>query len=165
MGKTVATMVTIVKATPEHRSEVLRLVEQLLTELEDQPAEFSGIDLQKVRQDLEDVQDRYTAFLAQALDGECVGVITVMEAFAIYANGNYGIIDEMYVAPSYRSKGVGKQLIDAVKQHASARGWLRIDVTAPPEERWVRTVRFYEAQGFVFTGPKLRYMIEQKDAL
>lgn len=153
-------MITIVKATPQLTGEVLRLVGQLLTELEDQPAEFSGIDLQKVRRDLEDVQDRYTAFLAQNSDGEWIGVVTVMEAFAIYANGNYGIIDEMYVAPSYRSKGVGKQLIDAVKQHAQNRGWLRIDVTAPPEAKWARTVRFYEAQGFVFTGPKLRYMTE-----
>jgi hypothetical protein len=27
---------------------------------------------------------------------------------------------------------------------------------APPGEAWERSVRFYETQGFVFTGPKLR---------
>jgi hypothetical protein len=29
-------------------------------------------------------------------------------------------------------------------------------VTAPPGDAWKRTVAFYEANGFVFTGPKLR---------
>jgi GNAT superfamily N-acetyltransferase len=63
----------------------------------------------------------------------------------------------MYVDPEFRSAGVGKMLIDAVKEFSRAKNWLRIDVTAPPEQQWTRTVRFYEKQGFVFTGPKMRF--------
>jgi GNAT superfamily N-acetyltransferase len=82
-----------------------------------------------------------------------------METFALYAGGSYGVIDEMYVDPAHRAGGVGRLLIDAVKDLARRKGWVRVDVTAPPGERWRRTVRFYEKQGFVFTGPKLRFKL------
>jgi len=52
-----------------------------------------------------------------------IGVVTVVEAFAIYANGRYGIINEMFVAPGHRSRGVGALMIDAVKALGSSRGW------------------------------------------
>ena len=49
---------------------------------------------------------------------------------------------------------------EAVKLHGRRKGWLLIDVAAPPERRFERTVRFYEQQGFTFTGPKLRFMLK-----
>lgn len=89
----------IVKASPDQTDLVLRLVKELLLELEDQPNEFVGFDERKVVSDMSEAGERYTAFLAQGSGGTWVGVVTIMEAFAIYAGGNYGIIDEMYVAP------------------------------------------------------------------
>lgn len=153
-------MVRVVRARPGRLDIVLDLVNRLLAELGDTSGEFDRRSPAKTRGDLEGCGDRFAAFLAETDGGEAVGVVTVMEAFAIYAGGNYGIIDEMYVAPSYRSRGVGRQLIDAVKAHGHAREWLRLDVTAPPEPEWQRTVRFYEDQGFTFTGPKLRCMLD-----
>jgi GNAT superfamily N-acetyltransferase len=79
-----------------------------------------------------------------------------MESFAIYAGGNYGVIDEMYVVPDYRSRGIGQQFLAALQEFARQKKWQRIDVTAPPEEKWKRTLAFYENEGFIFTGPKLR---------
>ncbi|RKX31942.1 MAG: hypothetical protein DRP46_02215 [Candidatus Zixiibacteriota bacterium] len=80
--------------------------------------------------------------------------------FAIYANGRYGIINEMYVPPEFRSSGFGEKLIETVKEYAKSRGWVRIDVTARPGEKWRRTVGFYKREGFTFTGPKLRFLFE-----
>ena len=134
----------------------MALVERLLRELEERPEEFSGLDRGRTLRDLEAAGDRFAAFLARTPEGEAVGVLTVVETLAIYAGGRYGVIDEMYVAPGHRSEGVGARLVAAAKEHGRRRGWVRIDVTAPPEKRWERTVRFYERQGFVFTGPKLR---------
>ena len=153
-------MFRIVEASEKDRDQVIALVGQLLAELEDQPDEFAGIDHAKILKDLGDTCDRYTAFLALDPGDRIVGVMTVMESFAIYAGGNYGVIDEMYVVPGQRSRGIGKLLLDAIKKHGRERGWLRIDVTAPPEERWKRTVRFYEENGFVFTGPKMRCRLD-----
>ena len=146
----------IVTATPEDRTAVLELVAKLLRELEDSPDEFAGLDATRVLRDLESADGRFTAFLALADSGAPVGVATLFEAFAIYAGGSYGIIDEMYVDPAWRGAGVGSRLLEAIREHGRRRGWLRIDVTAPPEKRWERTVRFYEREGFVFTGPKMR---------
>lgn len=155
----VSESVTIVRASATDRDDVIVLVERLLYELEDRPEEFAGLDRAKTLRDLEMDWERFTAFLARAPGGEAVGVATLVETFAIYAGGRYGVIDEMYVAPEYRCRGVGRQLIDAVKRHGRLRGWARVDVSAPPEGRWARTVAFYERQGFVFTGPKLRFRL------
>src|SRR5207249_10371632 len=132
---------------------------RLLHELEDHPEEFAEIDRDRVLRHLERAGERWNAFLARTPDGTTVGVATVMETFAVYAGGDYGVIDEMYVSPAHRSRGVGRRIIEAIKEHGRGRGWLRIDVTAPPEKRWERSVRFYETQGFVFTGPKFRFRL------
>ena len=149
----------VVQATPAHRATVLELVGKLLRELEDSPDEFAGLESTRVLRDLEAAGDRFTAFLALSDADEPVGVATLFEAFAIYAGGSYGVIDEMYVDPAWRGSGVGSRLLEAVREHGRDRGWVRIDVTAPPEKRWERTVRFYEREGFVFTGPKMRLML------
>ena len=152
-------MIRIVQATPADLETVLALVGALLRELEERPDEFRGIDRARILRDLMTTDGRFTAFLARTTTDEAVGVVTVMETFAIYAGGNYGVIDEMYVAPAHRSRGIGRLLIDTVKDHGRRKGWIRIEVTAPPEPGWERTLRFYEARGFVFTGPKLRFRI------
>ena len=154
-------MITVARATPEQLPVVLRLVQRLLMELSDDPAEFDGWDPAKVRPALEAAGDRFAALLAQTPEGQIVGVVTLTEAVAAYAHGRYGIISELYVLPSYRSHGVGQSLLDAVKDYGRGRGWRRVDVTAPPEARWVRTVEFYRRNGFVFTGPKLRFQLSE----
>jgi GNAT superfamily N-acetyltransferase len=147
--------IEIARAETADRAVVLDLVEHLLAELEEKPEEFAGLARTRILADLAAAGDRFAAFLARA-DGQDVGVLTLTEHVAIYAGGRYGVIDELYVAPEHRSAGVGARLIEAAKTHGAARGWRRLDVTAPPGAAWERSVRFYERLGFVFTGPKLR---------
>ncbi|WP_372368133.1 GNAT family N-acetyltransferase [Candidatus Uabimicrobium sp. HlEnr_7] len=85
--------------------------------------------------------------------------MTVVQAFAVYANGYYGIINEMYVEPEYRWHGIGAKLIEAAITWGKDKGWPRVDVTAPESSTWKRTQLFYERQGFVFSGPKLKIML------
>jgi GNAT superfamily N-acetyltransferase len=153
------TNISIERVGFDQHERITQLVEKLLVELEGNSAEFEGIDQKKVISDWSRNQERVHAFFAKTEAGEIVGISTLVETFAIYAGGCYGVIDEMYVAPGFRSAGVGKMLIDAVKEFGRKQNWLRIDVTAPPEEQWTRTVRFYEKQGFLFTGPKLRFKL------
>jgi GNAT superfamily N-acetyltransferase len=148
-------VIEIRRAGPQDRQTVLELVERLLTELEELPKEFAGLDRDRTLFDLANAGDTFIAFLAR-ISGEPIGVLTVTETFAIYAGGRYGVIDEMYVVPEHRSSGVGRVLLEAAKELGMVRGWRRIDVTAPRGPAGERTVRFYERQGFVFTGPKLR---------
>jgi len=148
-------VIEIVRAGPAEREAVLGLVERLLTELEETPGEFAGIDRRRVLADLDAAGERFVAFLARE-DRREIGVLTLTEHVAIYAGGRYGVIDELFVVPERRSAGVGERLLAAARAHGAGKGWRRLDVTAPPGPAWQRTVRFYEAHGFVFTGPKLR---------
>lgn len=134
-------------------------VMRLLTELGEEGEELGRLDEEGVLRAWRERGDHFYVFVAKNTDREILGILTLNETFAIYANGNYGVIDEMYVAPEYRSTGVGAQLIAAVKAFGKQKGWTRIDVTAPEAERWQRTRRFYEQQGFVFTGPKLKFIL------
>jgi len=146
----------IVKLSLKEKNTIIALVHTLLRELEGESDEFAGIDQEKMLRELAQNEERFNAFAALNERGEYAGILTLVETFAIYAGGNYGMIDEMYVAPEYRCRGVGKMLLAAAKEYGRAKRWRRIDVTAPPEEDWQRTVKFYEREGFVFTGPKLR---------
>jgi len=139
--------------------EVLRLVERLLAELADETDEFAGLDRERTLSDLERERQAngFVALLARNDGGgAAIGVLTLTETFAIYAGGRYGVIDELYVEPAHRSAGIGRLLLEEAVAVARERGWRRLDVTAPPGAAWSRTIAFYEANGFVFTGPKLR---------
>ncbi len=154
--------IQIVPLTAKDAAVVFDWVLRLLSELGEEGDELCTLAEQKVLQAWSESPDRFHVFAAQNDSGEIIGILTLSEAFAIYANGNYGIINEMYVSPAYRSAGVGALLVDACKQFGKKRGWARIDVTAPESERWECTRRFYEKQGFVFTGPKLKFLLAQK---
>lgn len=150
---------TIVKVGPESAAVVIGLVAQLLRELGEEGEEAGALDVASLTAAWREDERHQSAFLAYGENGAAIGVVTVTEAFALYANGHHGIINEMYVVPAHRSSGVGGQLLDAVKALGRAKGWRRIDVTAPESERWARTRRFYEQAGFTFAGPKLKCLL------
>jgi len=137
-------------------TEALELIRSLLIELGDEAKDAELVD--KFIQNKERLlaQSGHYIFIAK-FNRELIGVITLSECFGIYAGGVYGVINEMYVKTPFRNKNTGKMLIDAAKTLAQKNRWMRLDVTAPIEERWQRTIRFYENHGFHFTGEKLRY--------
>jgi GNAT superfamily N-acetyltransferase len=150
-------MIRIERVDIDQADRVFDLVGLLLAELSDDDDEFHGLDRDKILADWKRNAERFTAFIAHSDQGALIGVITLTETFAIYAGGCYGVIDELYVAPEFRSRQVGRMLLEQVKEHGRTRGWQRIDVTAPLGTKWRRTVDFYLREGFVHTGPKLRY--------
>ena len=86
-----------------------------------------------------------------------IGLATLCQSHALYAAGAFGIVQEFYVRPAYRGRGVGALLIEAAKRHALACGWLRLEVATPPLPAFKRTLSFYEAHGFSSTeGRKLK---------
>jgi GNAT superfamily N-acetyltransferase len=92
-----------------------------------------------------------------ALDKEkVIGVITVVQSMAIYAGGRFGIINEFYVLPEYRSCGVGNLLIEETIKLGKSKEWHRIEVGAPNENNWQRTIDFYIRENFTPIGPRLK---------
>ena len=153
--------IAVERVGPENAPCVLDWVERLLRELGEEGDETGALD----RTDLAARWSRWHAeggrmfaFVATT-DGGIAGVLTLVEAFALYAGGRYGIINELIVDSTQRSAGVGASLIAAASDLGRERGWARLDVAAPESERWARTRKFYERQGFVFTGPKLKLLL------
>ena len=88
-------------------------------------------------------------YLAKIDNDHVVAILTFTENQDIYAGGKYGSLDEMFIKHANRSLFIGKLFIKKLKTIGKERNWKRIDVTAPTEEKWKRTIAFYEKCGFV----------------
>ena len=146
--------VNIEIASKNNFEEVVYMLESLYLELgeERESIEFLNISL------IESItKDGNTLILkATSTNDEILGILCLSEAQAIYAGGNYGIVNDMYVYPQYRSKYIGKKLIEKAKELAKEKNWKRIEVTAPTSEN-KKTIDFYKKNEFVFTGPKMKW--------
>ncbi len=151
-------MYDIRELSEDNRDRALDYISRLLAELRDEEDSATTIDREKILNDWSCHPDRHRVFAAFDSD-EIVGVISLGECFAVFAGGSYGIINELYVIPEHRSRGVGRLLIERVVAVAKENGWRRLDVTAPLGEKWRRTVSFYIREGFLHTGPKLKKML------
>ncbi|MCD6250677.1 MAG: GNAT family N-acetyltransferase [candidate division Zixibacteria bacterium] len=151
-------MITVEQLDIEQADLVLDLVTRLLEELREDANIPVALNVEKIKQGWEANQDRFTAFVALDEDEKTtLGIITLVESFAIYADGSYGVINELYILPEHRDKKIGKVLIETAKEYGRQCGWRRIEVNAPLGEKWERAVAFYLREGFAHSGPKLRF--------
>ena len=151
--------VTIVRLTIDDAPEVFEAVISLLNELGREAKELGRFDSALTIAAWRQLGERVHVIGARDDSGALVGVLTLCEEFAIYANGLLGVINEMYVSPPQRSRGIGRRLITEAKALGRELGWSRLDVTAPESRRWARTRAFYEREGFTFAGPKLKHLL------
>lgn len=104
------------------------------------------------------VSKAITGFIASNKDGP-IGVLMLNECAAIYAGGRFGEITELYVRPEFRSMGVAAALVARAVDEGKKRGWKRLEVGAPEQPRWARTLTFYRRAGFADVGPRLRMLL------
>ncbi len=154
------------QATGDDAATVARLVHSLVAELDPERADAQLLrDYTAVAKSLLDGahgQARvYWAFLAETPGGEAIGLITLNECAATYAKGRFGEIPELYIAPPWRSQGLGALLLEKAVAFATENSWPRLEVGAPDLPRWQRTVDFYLRQGFLDVGPRLKLAIRQ----
>jgi GNAT superfamily N-acetyltransferase len=147
-------MVTIRRAQMKDAPAIARLVEALLTELSGEEVAPMG---PVARQLLAGQQ--VIGLLAEA-DRRAVGVMMLNRCAAIYAGGGFGEISELYVEPAFRSRGVAADLLKYAREVARREDWTRLEVGAPAQPDWARTLAFYEREGFAQIGPRLRWVAE-----
>ena len=99
-------------------------------------------------------------------ESRIIGFGALCESHSLYAEGSFGIIQEFYVMPEYRSHKVGQQLIDKIVSVAKDKGWKRLELCTPPVPEFNRTVSFYQANGFEITGGyKMKRVVEYNSQL
>ncbi len=102
---------------------------------------------------LRDVVDRVLAesrhgfILLAKEDGEAVGVCYAASHLSAEHGGTVGWLEELYVRPESRDRGVGSALLDATVARARELGWrgLELEVVAGHE----RAAALYLRHGFV----------------
>jgi GNAT superfamily N-acetyltransferase len=89
---------------------------------------------------------------------ELVGVIAASWQIAIHVPGSYGLIQDLWVSPQWRSRAIGAELIDALAELARSRGMQRLEVGLPRESfaGFAATEAFYLKNGFDPLGPRMR---------
>jgi GNAT superfamily N-acetyltransferase len=149
-----AAAIEIKPAAPGEGRVLAGLVGALLREIMDATggADFH-FDLEEAAARAEDFLRRgvYFAFIAWQ-GGQAVGAACLYESHALYAEGDFGTIAELYVSPPWRSQGVGRRLLAQARALGRARGWSRLEVTTPPLPLFQRSLAFYEAEGFAVAG-------------
>jgi GNAT superfamily N-acetyltransferase len=145
-------------AQPDDAPAIAPLVGALLEEI------MQAIGTQAFHFNLVETTDRLREFLEQGHyhvlvarvepDQSIIGFAALYESFALYAEGAFGTLAELYVSPTRRSHGIGAQLIDAAKTLAHDHAWKRLEVTTPPLPQFDRTLAFYERAGFSVAGGK-----------
>ncbi len=119
----------------------------------------AAAELEEATKDL--VRDRgMGALLVAEAGGEdgIVGVLAASWQHAVHVPGRYGTIQDLWVHPEWRSKAIGRDLVEAFCEVARKEGAKRIEVGLPREdfERIEATEAFYRANGFEHLGPRMR---------
>jgi amino-acid N-acetyltransferase len=87
-------------------------------------------------EDLDQAEGRLTFWVARTADSGPVAAIG-LERF-----GNVGLLRSLVVAPDQRLKGVGRELVHALEQHATATGLEELVLLTETAESFFRRLRY-----------------------
>ncbi|MCU7843200.1 MAG: GNAT family N-acetyltransferase [Candidatus Thiodiazotropha sp. (ex Monitilora ramsayi)] len=149
------TNLSIQRATSDHAEVIAVMVGELLTEIMNAIGDQAfNFDLSETTARLKDFIDseNYFVFVAWGDDDQALGFVTLCESYALYAEGAFGTLPELYVRPAFRSGKIGHALLSQVRAFGVSRGWKRLEVTTPPLPEFDKTLAFYEREGFAVTG-------------
>lgn len=158
MSEETAIRARVREATPAEVPAVAAAVEGLLVELGGRRPSREEMETE-VRAIVEDPE--VGAMLVAEAAGGIVGVLGASWTRAIHVPGRYAVIQDLWVHPDWRSRGVGAELVDAMVELARERGVSRIEVGLPREsfEAIRATEAFYLANEFEPLGPRMRRLL------
>jgi GNAT superfamily N-acetyltransferase len=130
-------MIEVVPACRAELAEPLRLLEESLREGEPVPEDFAETLW-------ETVEAGSVEILAARAEGRVVGVGVLAYRLSISAARLFASIEDLYVRPEARRRGVGRALLDAVEERCASRGVSYVEVQVEDEE----AAAFYSALGY-----------------
>ncbi len=130
-------MVEVGLVAGQDLAEPLKLLELSVRDGEPVTPGFAG----SFREEME--QGRIEV-LAARLDGAVVGVAVLSFRPSVSASGLFASIEELYVKPEVRRRGVGQTLLENVGKRCALRGISYVEVQTVEEA----AIAFYEALGY-----------------
>jgi GNAT superfamily N-acetyltransferase len=145
-------------AVEEDVPAVVAGVSELLVELGGKPADT--VALEEAAQALIEDEDA-GALLVADNHGLIVGVLGVSWQTAIRIPGCYGLIQELWVHPSWRGRTIGGDLLVALSELARHRQVTRLEVGLPSERfpHLAATEAFYICNDFTPIGIRMRRLL------
>ena len=158
MSEQAAIGVRVRLARPADVPAVAAAVESLLVELGGSRPASAEMEAE-VRTIVEDPTVG-VVFVAET-GGEIVGVLSASWLRAIHVPGRYAVIEDLWAHPSWRSRGVGAELVEAMAALGREAGVKRLEVGLPREtfEAIAATESFYRSNGFEHLGPRMRRLL------
>ncbi len=107
-------------------------------------------------------EDGVGELLVAEEEGAIVGVLAASWQRAIHVPGRYATIQDLWVDPDWRSRGIGAALVDALAARAREQGVVRLEVGLPREDFAAlgKTEAFYRGAGFEHLGPRMRLLLD-----
>lgn len=145
-------------ASARDAPEVAAAVEALLVELGgERPA---TAELEESARQLAEGRAAGALLVAEA-DEAIVGILAASWQHAIHVPGRYGTIQDLWVRQDWRSRALGRELVEALVTLAGELGVARLEVGLPQESfaQIEATERFYLGNGFSRLGPRMRRLV------
>lgn len=130
------------------KTQDLDFVYKSICELENEELEFELF--KKIFN--ENIHNPYNFYLIAEKENEALGFISFHTQNLLHHCGLVGEIQEFFIRQNHRGKGVGRQLIEKIKQYAEEHKLKSIEVTT--NRRRVENVLIYENLGFTLSHNK-----------
>ncbi len=121
-------MISIVQETSDEFEHIIRMAERMFQEAGETS---KNVRVNELLEMLNKYQGKFTVFSAIDDGDKCVGMLTLIESFAFFANGTYGVINELFVIPEYRDKDIERQLIEFTIEYGKLKKWSYLTAVAP----------------------------------
>ena len=118
-------------------ADALKLLEAFLRDGEPVPEDFA-------RRLGEEVERGELEVLASRTEGRILGVAVLGYRLSVSAAGLFASIEDLYVEPGARRRGVGRALLEAAGERCAARGVSYVEAQVEDEE----AAAFYAALGY-----------------
>jgi ribosomal protein S18 acetylase RimI-like enzyme len=116
----------------------------LLAELFSIEKDFQ-IDPQKQQYGLQMLMgSRNAALFVAESNGKIIGMVTVQMLISTAQGGKVGVIEDLIVTKTWRGKGIGRSLLETIKNWAQARGISRLQLLADKYNQ--KALNFYQRE-------------------
>jgi ribosomal protein S18 acetylase RimI-like enzyme len=131
-------------------SDLLTIV-KLTLELIEAMGDTEGIDIKLIAENCRNLLSEANSYILVAeIEGIIVGFVNFTTRKTILHRGLSGLIDELIIDKSYRSKGIGKQLLLSAIEKSRQLGCCEVEVST--EKTNIKAREFYRQCGFTERG-------------
>lgn len=148
---------TVPAVSPINTAQIEATVELLCAQLSEHSLPSNLGEVRKVIATITS-DERYGFILgATSPSGQVVGVALACAYLGVEHGGVSGWLEELYVLPAWRAKGLGSQLVAEVTRVARARHWRALDLEVTSDHQ--RVIPLYLRHGFE-PRPRSRFYLK-----